>query len=318
MQLLNGALLKRVFSEHQSRKKEVKRLLKVVTSVLLMSALLPDSFAQEGEVCSLEEWPQDMLTAWQSHSMISNEKTSCYAKLITTMDIARDLRDQVIAEFDIILPRAAYKVVGLDPVNAALDGVDRPMVGAMYVSSFLPNNAAIAVDSAQILITEPDILFRVKDSAINDANTLEDALSHIDRVYAFIEVPAPLFNNNPPNPYLMQASNLLPRWGVIGDSIAVSDSPDFLRSLESMNVSFIDEKGEILAEERGDYLGGNPLQGVLEVVKELRRQGESLQPGDLVSSGSYMPPIPVKSGMETVTRYEGIGGQTLEARASYR
>jgi len=85
-----------------------------------------------------------------------------------------------------------------------------------------------------------------------------------------------------------------------------------------MNVSFIDEKGEILAEERGDYLGGNPLQGVLEVVKELRRQDESLQPGDLVSSGSYMPPIPVKSGMETVTRYEGIGGQTLEARASYR
>jgi len=185
MQLLNGALLKRVFSEHQSRKKEVKMLLKVVTSVLLMSALLPDSFAQEGEVCSLEEWPYDMLTAWQSHSMISNEKTSCYAKLITTMDIARDLRDQVIAEFDSILPRAAYKVVGLDPVNAALDGVDRPMVGAMYVSNFLPNNAAIAVDSAQILITEPDILFRVKDSAINDANTLEDALSHIDRVYAF-------------------------------------------------------------------------------------------------------------------------------------
>jgi len=292
--------------------------LKVASLVLLMSVTFHDASAQHMEDCSLAEWPGDMLTAWQSRSMISNEKTACYAELITTMDIARDLRDQVIAEFDSILPRAAYKVVGLDPVNAALSGVDRPMVGAMYVSSFLPNNAAIAVDSAQILITEPDILFRVKDSAVNDATTLEDALSHIDRVYAFIEIPAPLFNNNPPNPYLMQASNLLPRWGVIGDSMAVSDSPDFLRSLESMNVSFIDEKGEILAEERGDYLGGNPLQGVLEVVKELRRKGESLQPGDLISSGSYMPPIPVKSGMETVTRYEGIGGQTLEVRASYR
>lgn len=149
-----------------------------------------------------------MLTAWQSRSMISNEKTACYAELITDMDTARDLRDQ--------------------------------------------------------------------------------------------------------------ASNLLPRWGVMGDSMSVSDTPDFLQSLESMTVSFIDENGDILAEETGDYLGGNPLQGVLEVVNELRRKGEVLQSGDLVSSGSYMPPILVTPGMETITRYEGIGGQRLEVSASYQ
>ena len=280
-----------------------------------MSALPATSFAQE---CVLEEWPEDMLEAWQARSMISNEKTACYAGLITSMDTARTLRNEVINRFDALLPRAAYKVVGLDPVNAALEGVDRPMVGAMYVSNFLPNNATIPVDSAQILITEPDILFRVKDSGINEADSLEDVLRHIDRVYAFIEVPAPLFNNNPPNPFLMQASNLLPRWGVIGESVAVSDSPDFLRSLETMKVSFIDENGDVLAEETGDYLGGNPLQGVLVTLDELRRNGQRLNSGDLISAGSYMPPILVTPGMETVTRYEGLGGQTIEVSASYR
>ena len=288
-----------------------------LTLVSLFVASLSIAQAQEQTECTIEQWSEDILSAWQSRDMLSNEMTACYASKISSMELARELRDQVIAGFDEWLPRAAYKVVGLDPVNAALEGVDRPMVGAMYVSHFLPNNAHISLDSAKVLITEPDILFRVSDTAINEAKTLEQVLPHIDRVYAFIEVPAPLFNNNPPNPFLMQASNLLPRWGVIGDSIPVSNTPEFLRSLESMQVSFIDGEGQVLANERGDYLGGNPLNGVLVVLEELARRGEQLRAGDLISAGSYMPPILVHSGMFTKTVYQGLGGQTLEVSASY-
>lgn len=293
-----------------------------VLTVVTLSALLgvPGSHAQSQEQseCALDQWSERIIAAWQSRSMLSNEMTACYATRINSMNIARELRDQVIAEFDEMLPRAAYKVVGLDPVNAALEGVDRPMVGVMYVSNFLPDGSTIALDSARILITEPDILFRVSDDAINEATTLEQVLSHIDRVYAFIEVPAPLFNNNPPNPFLMQASNLLPRWGVIGESMAVESTPEFLRSLETMRVSFTDAQGHLLAAENGSYLGGNPLHGVLVVLEELQRKGEQLRPGDLISAGSYMPPIPVSSGMFTRTIYQGIGGHTLEVTASYK
>jgi 2-keto-4-pentenoate hydratase len=289
----------------------------IISLAILLNMPTSTALAQAQIDCSVNQWSADMVTAWQSRSMLSNEMTACYAGKITSMDMARDLRDQVIAAFDELLPRAAYKVVGLDPVNAALDGVDRPMVGVMYVSHFLPDGATISLNSARMLITEPDILFRVSDSAINDATTLEEALVHIDRVYAFIEVPAPLFNNNPPNPFLMQASNLLPRWGVIGQSMAVENTPEFLRSLETMQVSFIDGDEQVLAEEPGSYLGGNPLNGVLVVLDELRRKGKQLREGDLISSGSYMPPILVTSGMFTKTVYEGIGGQTLEVSASY-
>lgn len=298
----------------------MNRITQTVTTMTL-STMLGLSAApvqsQEQFECALDQWGAKIMAAWQAGDMLSNEMTACYAQKITSMDVARELRDDVIAAFDELLPRAAYKVVGLDPVNAALDGVDRPMVGAMYVSNFLPNGTTISIDSARVLITEPDILFRVSDSAINEATTLEQLLPHIDRVYAFIEVPAPLFNNNPPNPFLMQASNLLPRWGVIGDSMAVTDTSEFLRSLESMRVRFIDGDDRVLAEESGDYLGGNPLYGVLAVIEELRRKGEALDAGDLISSGSYMPPILVTSGMFTRTIYEGIGGQTLEVSASY-
>ena len=65
------------------------------------------------------------------------------------MDIGRSLRDDVVARFDQRFERAGYKVVALDPVNAALPGVDRPMVGMMYVSMFLANGTTLPIDSAR-------------------------------------------------------------------------------------------------------------------------------------------------------------------------
>ena len=296
-----------------------KRPRALVMGVICMAMLLtmpPAMLAQTEQECSLATWADDVVTAWADGAMLSNGP--CYAGLITSMDIARRLRDEVIERFDRMFPRAAYKVVGLDPVNAALAGVDRPMVGVMYVSMFMPSGSTIPLSSAERLITEPDLLVSISDAAVNDATTLAQLLPHLDRVYAFIEVPAPLFDNRPPNPFLMQASNLLARWGVIGGSVKVRADEQFLRSLETMRVSFRNGRGETLAEQPGSYLAGNPLHGVLAVVEELRRRGERLQVGDLISVGSYMPPMPVSDGLDTEAIYEGIGGTTLSVAASYR
>jgi 2-keto-4-pentenoate hydratase len=117
---------------------------------------------------------------------------------------------------------------------------------------------------------------------------------------------------------MMQATNLMARWGVIGESVKVAATPEFLRSLETMTVTFTDGDGKVLAQHPGSYLGVNPLNGVLDVAEELKRRGERLHAGDLISSGSYMPPMPVTAGLYTKTLYEGIGGTTLTADASYR
>jgi 2-keto-4-pentenoate hydratase len=266
--------------------------------------------------CSLESWAEDIVGTWRERSMIDN--TDCYARIVTSMEIGRRLRDEVLERLDAMFPRAGYKVVGLDPINAALPGVDRPMVGALYVSMFVPNGSTIPLDSAELLVTEPDFLVSIADEAVNEATSLEEALPHLDRIYAFIEVLAPVYDNNPPNPYLMQASNISARWGVIGDSVAVRADDEFLRSLETMRVTFVDGDGEVYADQPGSYLGRNPLNGVLVVIDELKRRGERLRVGDLVSSGSYMPPMRVQPGMTTETVYEGLGGTTLRVSATYR
>jgi 2-keto-4-pentenoate hydratase len=264
----------------------------------------------------LTGWAADVVAAWKARRMITN--APCYAELITDMETARSMRDELVNELDAMFPRAAYKVVGLDPINAALPGVDRPMVGVMHVGMFLADGAILPLESAELIITEPDFLARVADARINEARTLEEAARYVDRIYAFIETLAPTFMNSPPNPFMMQASNLMARWGVIGESVPVSADEAFIRSLETMTVTFRDSTGNVLARQPGSYLGGNPLRGVLVVVEELRRRGERLEPGDLVSSGSYMPPIPVKSAIGYETIYEGIGGRTIRVSTSFR
>ncbi len=296
--------------------KNLHHLTLMVIMVLPFILISSTTFAQAEEPCPLEGWAQNVVGAWNEGATINN--IDCYRDVVTSMNMGRNLRDEVIAQFDTMFPRAGYKVVGLDPINAALPGVDRPMVGAMYVSMFLANGTTLPLDSAEIIITEPDFIVSVSDSQINAAKTVEEAIRHIDRIYAFIETLAPIFVNNPPNPYLMQASNLMARWGVLGESVEVVPTEEFIRSLETMTVTFQDGDGNILAKQPGSYLGSNPLNGILVVIDELQRRGEQLQPGDLISSGSYMPPILVDKPVKYETIYEGIGGKTIRVSTSFR
>ena len=296
--------------------KNLHRLTLMAVMVLPFILISSTTLAQTEKPCPLEGWAQNVVGAWNEGATINN--IDCYRDAVTSMNMGRNLRDEVIAQFDTMFPRAGYKVVGLDPINAALPGVDRPMVGAMYVSMFLANGTTLSLDSAEIIITEPDFIVSVSDSQINAAKTVEEAIRHIDRIYAFIETLAPIFVNNPPNPYLMQASNLMARWGVLGESVEVVPTEEFIRSLETMTVTFQDGDGNILAKQPGSYLGSNPLNGILVVIDELQRRGEQLQPGDLISSGSYMPPILVDKPVKYETIYEGIGGKTIRVSTSFR
>jgi 2-keto-4-pentenoate hydratase len=60
------------------------------------------------------------------------------------------------------------------------------------------------------------------------------------------------------------------------------------------------------------------MNGVLVVIRELRRLGQRLAPGDSISAGSFMPPMPVTKDLYTETVYEGMGGTTLKVAAWYR
>jgi 2-keto-4-pentenoate hydratase len=67
-----------------------------------------------------------------------------------------------------------------------------------------------------------------------------------------------------------------------------------------MTVTATDQRGDELANAKGDALLGHPLNPVLWLIKDLAATDEKLQAGDLISLGSFARPQIPEAG-QTVT-----------------
>lgn len=85
-----------------------------------------------------------------------------------------------------------------------------------------------------------------------------------------------------------------------------------------MRVVIEDDAGNILSDAPGSAVMGNPLNSILFLVKQLKKRGESLKPGDLVSLGAYSTPTPIGELSGVTVRYSGIGGQEIAVVARFQ
>jgi 2-keto-4-pentenoate hydratase len=67
-----------------------------------------------------------------------------------------------------------------------------------------------------------------------------------------------------------------------------------------------------------DGLMGHPMNALVWLVEDLKRAGEKLKAGDVVSLGSPSPQVTPKAGEKFVLSYEGLPGGTIEAKVSFR
>ena len=108
----------------------------------------------------------------------------------------------------------------------------------------------------------------------------------------------------------MAAINVGARLGVAGSPVAVpayrAERYALLDALRDMRVVVGDGTGATLAQGRGSDILEHPLNAVVWLVGALAQEGLALQPGDLVSLGSFSPLMPPKAGQAITVRYEGL------------
>ena len=68
------------------------------------------------------------------------------------------------------------------------------------------------------------------------------------------------------------------------------------------------ETGKRLASGQSHALLGDPLNVVLWIKNQLRKQGKSLKKGDLLSLGTITPLTPAKAGKSIRAEYIGLRG----------
>ena len=206
-----------------------------------------------------------------------------------------------------------YKAGLTNPAVQKRFGTDKPVWGKLYEGMVLANGAAVDAAFGARPLFEADMLVRVKSAQINQAKTPLQVLESIDQVIPFIELPDLLVQAPPKlNGAGVSAINVGARLGVAGAPLAVpayrAERYAFLQALADMQVSLTDGAGTRLGGGKGSDILEHPLNAVVWLAQALAQEGLAMQPGDLISLGSFSPLLPPKAGLSVTATFEGLPG----------
>ena len=206
-----------------------------------------------------------------------------------------------------------YKAGLTNPAVQKRFNTDQPVWGALYTNMLLGTDATLDAAFGSRPLYEADLLVRVKDRAINNASTPAEVLAQVDQVIPFIELPD-LMVETPAkiNGAVLSALNVGTRLGVRGAPLAVpgdaAGQARLLEQLRDMNVRLVDAQGAALGGGKGSDVLGHPLNAVVWLAQALKAEGLALQPGQLVSLGSFSALLPPKPGLKVTAHYDGVVG----------
>ena len=222
------------------------------------------------------------------------------------------------AKVNSLLVQRFGKVVGhkaglTNPAVQKRFNTDKPVWGKLYEGMVLANGAAVEAGFGARPLFEADMLVRVKSAQINQAKTPMQVLEAIDQVIPFIELPDLLVQAPPKlNGAGVSAINVGARLGVAGAPLAVpayrAERYAFLQALADMQVSLTDGAGTRLGGGKGSDILEHPLNAVVWLAQALAQEGVAMQPGDLISLGSFSPLLPPKAGLSVTATFEGLPG----------
>lgn len=200
-----------------------------------------------------------------------------------------------------------YKAALTNPEVQQRFGTDRPIMGMFHRAMLLPEGVPIPVRSGVRLFAEADLLARIGDMRINEAQTDLELLQCVDAFAVFIEIPDLLFHESVRvDSAMLTAANAGARYGVAGAAFTVLPKPGAVDLLGNMQVTLENGAGQVLGRGRGSDLLGNPVTALRWLRDALLARGTRLKPGDLLSLGSFHAPVPVQAGERYTARYAGL------------
>lgn len=185
--------------------------------------------------------------------------------------------------------------------------IQHPIRGRLLSKMILTNDSQVPLQYGVRPVCEADLVVVVKDPEINRAEDMMAVLRNLEEVVAFIELADSFLATNPPvNGVTLAAANAGARFGVLGGRVRVQPTLEFLHALAQIRVTVRDDSGATLGEGRGKVILSHPLNAILWLAEDLRRTGQKLRPGDLISLGSIKAFTPTAGQRITVT-YQGLG-----------
>jgi len=207
-------------------------------------------------------------------------------------------------------PPVGYKVGLTSKGVQQRMGIDTPAWGRLTQGMLLKSGTKVPRAFAAQPIAEADLMVTIADAGINDATTPEEAARHVSQITAYIELADLVFADGyKPTLEREVAVNVGARLGVVGNSLPMT--PELAAALPRLTIN-MSTLGAKRWDSPGNRLMGHPLAPLVWLVQQLKKEGRSLQPGDVVALGSFGPPLtPDFPGQDMIVTYTDDKGADL-------
>jgi 2-keto-4-pentenoate hydratase len=190
-------------------------------------------------------------------------------------------------------------------------GVSAPIRGVLLEKMLLKDGAEVPAKFGARPFAEPDLVVEVGSSSIHDAKTPAEVLANLRAVIPFIELPD-LMSADPSKVTgpAIASNNVGARLGVLGAPIPARTDAAFADALQKMTVKATDASGKELSSAPGAAILGHPLNAVVWLAADLKKDGITLKPGDLLSLGAFGN-LQVAPGQSIRVVYDGLPGNPV-------
>ena len=208
---------------------------------------------------------------------------------------------------------SGYKVAYASKAAQEQFGVDEPASGPLFRLQRVPSGSKLPVSAFMEITLETEIAFTIGKRIDRQIRDVKELKSHVKWVHAAFDVGDYRFVSGPtrPTPQDAIATGVGAHFHVLGPGVAPADVDVDAITLILMR------NGKTIAESPSTNVMGSPWNSLMWLANKLVKTGKTLEPGDVVVSGTAAPAFRTK-GRKIKGRYRGecgdLGTVTLTIR----
>jgi 2-keto-4-pentenoate hydratase len=203
-------------------------------------------------------------------------------------------------------PAVGWKIAATSEAGQKHINVDGPLAGRLLRDRVLPPGTPIPFVNNLMRVAEAEICFRLARDlpAKGSPYSPADATAAVASAHPSIEIPDSRYNDFPRAgaPQLI-ADTACANWLAIGPAFA-----ETWRSLDlAAHKIEVSTNGSFTRSGTGAAVLGDPRIAFAWIANELVANGEALRQGDYVTTGTWVVPVPIKSGDTIAVDYGSLG-----------
>jgi 2-keto-4-pentenoate hydratase len=213
---------------------------------------------------------------------------------------------QALLERRSAYPVFGWKIAATSQAGQQHIGVDGPLAGRLLRERVVTGGEALKLGANQMRVAEPEFAFRIGRPLAPRASSylVDEVMAAVDALHPAIELPDSRYDDFAKvGAAQLIADNACAHQFVLG--------PAAMRQWRTRNLA--DHvvigivAGKFRREGKGANVLGDPRAALTWLVNELSRLGIALEAGQVVTTGTCVPPLPVEPGDHTTADFGELG-----------